>query len=227
MSFKNFKEYVDKYLDKEFVLTDLDKYDGDADAFLCLEVLQKRTDVLYKKEVSDALVDAIKRTPAYRKIKWDESKKELEGKLTSLEIRALVVARWYLKVKEVFNFHFNAWKLALMIFQHKNNPFPLASIPDLNPDDAGLIKFLGRQDWIDSPEKTVVVEANIEQHGTGRVASAAYGQEIELMDEVKIVSYNVVPGKVLREVEGEAYIRPEGGFSLEGQLPAEPVSLPY
>ncbi len=244
MSYKTVKNYVDNFYEKE-IPPRLCQGD-DSDAYLLLDVLRNNPDQLQKKEVSDALVSAIKRTSQYMKFKWEEDKEILFNSFNWFDLQLLKLILFNKKVSNYIKFHINSWKTAAKIYKPRND-LPMELIPvELSADDE-LVKYLQSPHWnflignrevAEKDADPIVIKANIEHHATGKVArmcatgKLARSQSIKhgLMKEATIVSYNVIPGKELNPADKEDFYDPrvsQANFTREGERPPEvDVELP-
>jgi hypothetical protein len=192
MSYSAFRLYVTAYLDKDFYFY-VDKYDGTCDAELTIEYIkQAGIQSLKNPVVEEALKEAIRRTPAYKLYIFEKSKDELWGKLNKFEKWMTTVIQRYRLFKLEMTYKINKLKL---YFKNEKVAFPAFTSETATDEDKELLDFLHRtgQDIPPPPVKTVVVEAHIDKHAEGKIVKELWGQDIELMDNVKIKAYHIVP----------------------------------
>jgi hypothetical protein len=212
VSIKKFNEYIEVFLDnrnifeRRVVEDSMDSYNLHTLALVSKAYITRNT------KVKEAVYEGVRNSPQYLLYVFNIEERETWNSLTFYERLGVKWVSVYRKVKvwtttnynKVKSFAYTTW---LKVFPPKPIPQAEEAAPEPEaPIENNLyyllkvFKHLAGADtekYVKQPlEPTVVIEANIITHAPGKVVAALWKEEAEgVMDEVKIVSYNVVPGK--------------------------------
>ena len=212
MSIKKFNEYIEVFLgNRAFFERRVAEDSMDSYNVHTLELVS-RAYITRNTKVREAVYEGVRNSPQYLLYAFDKEEKETWNSLTFYERLGVRWVSVYRKVKVWATASYNkvkswAYTTWLKVFPPKPIPEAVEVAPEPEaPIENNLyyllkvFKHLAGADtekYVKQPlEPTVVVEANIITHAPGKVVATIWNEEPEgVSNDVKIVSYNVVPGK--------------------------------